>query len=80
MESWRVALISVLITIAVFITIAFIIGVIQDSCETALNSSADVVFTATAEYYKKRINGEPFEMVKKVNQNHPLNGWFDQTL
>lgn len=29
MESWRVALISVLITIAVFITIAFIIGVIQ---------------------------------------------------
>lgn len=29
MESWRIALISVLITIAVFITIAFIIGVIQ---------------------------------------------------
>lgn len=29
MESWRVVLISVLITIAVFITIAFIIGVIQ---------------------------------------------------
>ena len=29
MESWRVALISVIITIAVFITIAFIIGVIQ---------------------------------------------------
>lgn len=46
--------------------VGFIIGVIQDSCETALNSSADVVFTATAEYYKKRINGEPFEMVKKV--------------
>ena len=30
--------------------IGFIIGVIQDSCETALNSSSDVVFTATAEY------------------------------
>lgn len=29
MESWRVVLISVLITIVVFITIAFIIGVIQ---------------------------------------------------
>lgn len=29
MEGWRIALISVLITIAVFITIAFIIGVIQ---------------------------------------------------
>ena len=27
----------------------FIIGVIQDSCETALNSSSDVMFTATAE-------------------------------
>jgi serine/threonine transporter len=45
--------------------VGFIIGVIQDSFETALNSSADVLFTATAEYYKKRINGEPFEMVKK---------------
>lgn len=29
--------------------IGFIIGVIQDSCETALNSSTDVLFTATAE-------------------------------
>ena len=29
--------------------IGFIIGVIQDSCETALNSSSDVLFTATAE-------------------------------
>ena len=29
--------------------IGFIIGVIQDSCETALNSSSDVMFTATAE-------------------------------
>ncbi|MCF7791743.1 MAG: serine/threonine transporter SstT [Victivallales bacterium] len=30
--------------------IGFIIGVIQDSCETGLNSSTDVLFTATAEY------------------------------
>ena len=30
--------------------IGFIIGVIQDSCETALNSSSDALFTATAEY------------------------------
>ena len=30
--------------------IGFIIGVIQDSMETALNSSGDVIFTATAEY------------------------------
>lgn len=30
----------------------FIIGVIQDSAETALNSSTDVLFTATAEFIK----------------------------
>jgi serine/threonine transporter len=30
--------------------IGFIIGVVQDSCETALNSSSDVLLTATAEY------------------------------
>ncbi|MCI3922957.1 serine/threonine transporter SstT [Paenibacillus sp. TRM 82003] len=30
--------------------VGFIIGVLQDSFETALNSSSDVVFTATAEY------------------------------
>ncbi|MBE6964291.1 MAG: serine/threonine transporter SstT [Ruminococcaceae bacterium] len=34
--------------------IGFIIGVIQDSCETALNSSSDVLFTATAEFYARR--------------------------
>lgn len=33
--------------------IGFIIGVIQDSCETALNSSTDVLFTATAELAEK---------------------------
>ena len=36
------------------VAIGFIIGVIQDSCETALNSSSDVVFTATAEYAKEK--------------------------
>ncbi|MER1959004.1 MAG: serine/threonine transporter SstT [Solibacillus sp.] len=36
------------------VAIGFIIGVIQDSCETALNSSSDVVFTAAAEYAKER--------------------------
>ncbi|WP_277585673.1 serine/threonine transporter SstT [Psychrobacillus antarcticus] len=34
--------------------VGFIIGVIQDSCETALNSSSDVLFTATAEHAKVR--------------------------
>ena len=30
--------------------VGFIVGVIQDSMETALNSSSDVIFTATAEF------------------------------
>lgn len=30
--------------------VGFIIGVIQDSLETAINSSGDVLFAATAEY------------------------------
>ena len=30
--------------------VGFIIGVIQDSVETMLNSSGDVMFAATAEY------------------------------
>lgn len=34
--------------------IGFIIGVLQDSCETALNSSSDVLFTAAAEMAKDR--------------------------
>ncbi len=33
------------------VAVGFIIGVIQDSVETALNSSADVFFTATAEWH-----------------------------
>ena len=39
------------------IGVGFIIGVIQDSCETALNSSSDVVFTAAAELRARRIAG-----------------------
>lgn len=34
--------------------VGFIVGVVQDSCETALNSSSDVFFTAVAE--KSRFN------------------------
>lgn len=40
--------------------IGFIIGVIQDSCETALNSSTDALFTATAEYAERRKQGIPY--------------------
>lgn len=35
------------------VAIGFIIGVVQDSVETALNSSGDVFFTASAEYYER---------------------------
>ncbi|VQW98592.1 putative sodium:dicarboxylate symporter family protein [Streptococcus pneumoniae] len=34
--------------------VGFVIGVIQDSCETALNSSTDVLFTAVTEYAATR--------------------------
>ena len=46
------------------VAIGFIIGVVQDSVETALNSSGDVFFTATAEYcdrQKKLHVSEPAE-------------------
>ena len=33
--------------------VGFIIGVLQDSTETALNSSTDILFTATADYAKR---------------------------
>lgn len=35
--------------------VGFIIGVIQDSCETGLNSSTDVIFTAAAEEAMSRL-------------------------
>lgn len=55
--------------------IGFIVAVIQDSCETALNSSSDVLFTATAEYHTWRKAGKKFtaganapEIEKSVNK------------
>ncbi len=39
--------------------VGFIIGVVQDSVETALNSSGDVIFAATAEYAQWRKEGRP---------------------
>ena len=33
--------------------VGFIISIIEDACETALNSSSDVLFTATAEYARR---------------------------
>lgn len=41
--------------------VGFIIGVIQDSCETALNSSSDALFTATAEFYNWKKEGRKIQ-------------------
>ena len=40
------------------VAIGFIIGVVQDSVETALNSSGDAFFTATAEYHDRKRRGK----------------------
>ena len=39
--------------------VGFIIGVVQDSVETALNSAGDVLFAATAEYHQWHKEGKP---------------------
>ena len=41
------------------VAVGFIIGVIQDSVETALNSAGDVEFAATAEYHQWLKQGKP---------------------
>ncbi|MCW6653353.1 serine/threonine transporter SstT [Aerococcaceae bacterium NML210727] len=46
--------------------VGFIIGVLQDSCETALNSSTDVLFTAAAEFAQWKKAGKPIVLKKKV--------------
>ena len=43
------------------VAVGFIIGVIQDSVETAVNSSGDVMFTATAEFHDRLKRGEKVE-------------------
>lgn len=40
--------------------VGFIVGVIQDSCETGLNSSTDVLFTAAAELRDRRLHPERY--------------------
>lgn len=48
--------------------IGFIIGVIQDSVETAVNSASDLVFTATAEFAHMRRIGQPVDINKRVQE------------
>ena len=40
--------------------VGFIIGVIQDSCETGINSSTDVLYTACAEFRDRRLHPEDY--------------------
>lgn len=45
--------------------VGFMIGVIQDSVETALNSSGDVMFAATAEFVDWKKQGRPVYFTEK---------------
>ena len=45
--------------------VGFIIGVVQDSLETAINSSGDVIFCATAEYRERIKRGEAVDISGK---------------
>ena len=40
------------------VALGFVIGVVQDSFETALNSSSDALFSATAEYHDRQKKGK----------------------
>ena len=40
------------------VAVGFIIGVVQDSVETALNSSSDLLLSASAEFRKWRLEGK----------------------
>ena len=55
------------------VAVGFIIGVIQDSCETALNSSSDVVFTAAAELRARRRKGLSCELpIREDERTHGI--------
>lgn len=44
------------------VAVGFIVGVVQDSLETAINSSGDVIFCATAEFRERLKNGEEINL------------------
>lgn len=52
------------------VAVGFVIGVVQDSCETALNSSSDALFTAAAcmryERFKEQRQAEVQEALKDI--------------
>ncbi len=52
------------------VAVGFIIGVVQDSFETAINSSGDVMFAATAEFHERIKNGQHVELsLKKISKS-----------
>ncbi|WP_223632670.1 serine/threonine transporter SstT [Planococcus sp. 4-30] len=51
--------------------VGFVIGVLQDSFETSLNSSTDALFTATAEYKKRLKEGEKVNFKEVFELNKP---------
>ena len=51
------------------VAVGFIIGVIQDSLETALNSSGDALFTATAEFHDRLKRGEEVDFEKILKKS-----------
>lgn len=46
------------------VSVGFIIGVIQDSVETALNSSSDLLLSISAELRQRRLSGKDFDYKK----------------
>ena len=53
------------------IAVGFIISVLQDSFETGLNSSTDVLFTATAEFKKRLKEGENLSINRTAIAEEP---------
>ena len=49
------------------VAVGMIIGVVQDSLETAINSSGDVLFAATAEYHTWIREGRTFKVGAILN-------------
>ena len=51
------------------VAVGFIISVLQDSCETGLNSSSDVLFTAAACKRAKRLEAEAEAKYRRFNDD-----------
>ena len=48
--------------------VGFIIGVIQDAIETAVNSSSDILFTAAAEFRDLRKNNQDLQLRERLSE------------